>query len=170
MTAVNPGGVAGPASAAFQMKDLTLDDNAADFSLSLKNSSGVAIDTRTPALYAGDAARMAFWAAEPYQYVVWQAAGPVQSIEALAYYSPNTTSLSIEVSTDDVTWVSVPASDLQVQPLLVGASGDDSEYIYTVDGVQSLLPGAKYVGVVRGANATGTAELGEIRITYTPAA
>ena len=35
VTAVNPGGVAGPASAVFQMKDLTLDDNAADFSQTL---------------------------------------------------------------------------------------------------------------------------------------
>ena len=166
--AVNPDGVAGPASAAFQMKDLTLDDNAADFSQTYTHSADLAIDTRTPSLYAGDAARMAFWAAEPYAYVVWQAAGPIQTIEALAYYSPNSDGLQIEVSTDDSTWTSVPASDLQVQQLLVGASNDDTQVIYTIDGVQSLLPGARYVSVSRGANAAGTAELGEIRITYAP--
>jgi hypothetical protein len=170
VTAVNPDGVAGPASAAFQMQDPTLDDNAADFSLSLKHSSGVAIDTRTPALFAGDAARMAFWAAEPYQYVVWQAAGPIQTVEALAYYSPSTVPFQIQLSTDDVTWTSVPAGHLQIQPLTVGASGDQAQFIYTIEGVQTVLPGASYVAVQRAANGTGTAELGEIRINYTPPA
>jgi hypothetical protein len=170
VTAVNPSGVDGPASAAFQMSDLTLDDNAADFTLSLKHSTGVAIDTRTPSQYAGDAGRIAFWAAEPYQYVVWDAAGPIQSVEALAYYSPSTVPFQIQLSTNDVSWVSVPASDLQIQPLPVGASGDQAQFIYTIDGAQTVLPGARYVAVQRSANATGTAELGEMRITYSPPA
>jgi hypothetical protein len=50
----------------------------------------------------------------------------------------------------------------------VGASSDDTEVIYTIEGVQSLLPGARYVSVLRGANSAGTAELGEIRINYAP--
>jgi hypothetical protein len=168
VTAVNQDGVDGPASAAFQLKNLTLDDNAADFSQTYTHSSDLAIDTATPSLYAGDAARMAFWSAEPYAYGVWQAPGPIQTVEALAYYSPNADNLLIQVSTDDSTWVNVPASDLQIQPLLVGASNDEAPVIYTIDGVQSLLPGARYVSVSRGANAAGTAELGELRITYAP--
>jgi mannan endo-1,4-beta-mannosidase len=168
VTAVSPGGASGPASAAFQMKDLTLDDNAANFSLTHTHASDVTIDTSTPSLYAGDVARMAFGPADPYAYVVWQAAGPIQTIEALAYYSPNTNGLTIQVSADDATWVSVPASDVQVQPLLVGASNNATQVIFTIDGVQSLLPGARYVSVLRGANSAGTAELGEIRVTYAP--
>jgi mannan endo-1,4-beta-mannosidase len=170
VTAVNSDGVAGPASPAFQMQDLTLDDNAADFSLSLNHTSGVAIDTRTPDLYAGDAARMAFWAAEPAQSVVWQAAGPIQTVEALAYYSPQTGYFQIQLSTDGVNWTSVPAGNLQIQRLPVGASGDQAQFIYTIEGAQSVLPGARYVAVQRAANAPGTAELGEIRITYSPPA
>ena len=169
VTAVNPDGVSGPASAAFQMKNLTLDDNAADFSQTHTHASAVTIDTSTPSLFAGDVARMAFGASDPYAYLVWQAAGPVQTVEALAYYSPNADGLTIQLSTDDSTWVNVPASDVQVQPLLVGASSDPKQVIYTIDGVQSLLPGARYVSVLRGANSAGTAELGEIRITYAPA-
>jgi hypothetical protein len=165
---VNSGGVAGPDSAAFQMQDLTLDDNAADFSLTYTHSADVTIDTASPALYAGDTARMAFLPGEAYAYVVWQAAGPISTIEALAYNNPNSDALTIQVSADDATWVNVPASDVQVQPLLVGASSDDTEVIYTIEGVQSLLPGARYVSVLRGANSAGTAELGEIRINYAP--
>jgi hypothetical protein len=170
VTGVNPDGVDGPASAAFQLKDLTLDDNAADFSLTYTHSADLAIDTASPSLYAGDAARMAFWASEPYAYAVWQAAGPIQAVEALTYNSPNSDALTIQVSTDDSTWVNVPASDLQTQPLQVGASNDNAPIIYTIDGVQSLLPGARYVSVSRGANAAGTVELGELRITYAPPA
>jgi hypothetical protein len=170
VTAVNPGGVSGSASAAFQMKNLTLDDNAADFSQTYSHASDVTIDTSTPPLFAGDVARMAFLPAEPYAYAVWQAPGPIQTVEALAYYSKNADGLTIQVSTDDATWVNVPASDMQIQPLLVGASDDDSQSIYTINGVQSLLPGARYVSVLRGANSAGTAELGELRITYAPPA
>ncbi len=170
VTAVNPDGVAGPPSAAFQMQDPTLDDNAADFSLSLKHSDGVAIDDRTPSEYGGDAARMAFWAAEPYAYVEWETAGPIQGVEALAYYSSLTEPFQFLVSANDVTWTIVPASDLQVQPLPVGTSNDQAQFIYTIDGVQKLLPGARYVVVQRSGNAPGTAELGEIRISYAPPA
>ena len=135
-----------------------------------QHSAGVAIDTRTPPLYAGDAARMAFWAAEPFQYVVWQAAGPIQTVGGNRMYSPGTVPFQIQLSTDDVSWTSVPAGHLQIQPLTVGASGDPAQFIYTIDGVQTVLPGARYVAVQRTANATGTAELGEIRITYSPPA
>jgi len=126
VTAVNPAGVSGPASAAFQMKNLTLDDNAADFSQTHTHAAAVTIDTSTPSLFAGDVARMAFGPSNPYAYVVWQAAGPVQTVEALAYYSPNADGLTIQLSTDDSTWVNVPASDVQVQPLLVGRAATPS--------------------------------------------
>jgi mannan endo-1,4-beta-mannosidase len=168
VTGVNPAGVAGAPSAAVQMKDLTLDDNAADFSLSYKHSFGVAIDTRTPSLYDGDGARIAFWAGEPSAYVVWQAAGPVQAVEALAYDSPSAEPLQFLVSADGLNWISVPASMVQAQPLLVGTSNDEAQFIYTIDGVQGLLPGARYVSAQRSWDAAGTAELGELRITYAP--
>jgi mannan endo-1,4-beta-mannosidase len=166
---VSPGGTDGPASAAFQMKDLTLDDNAADFSQTYTHASDVTIDTSTPSLFAGDAARMEFGPNDPYAYVVWQAPGAIATIEALAYYSTGADGLTIQVSTDDSTWVNVPTSDVQIQPLLVGASNDQAQDIYTIDNVQSVLPGARYVSVLRGANSAGTAELGEIRITSAPA-
>jgi len=168
VTGVNPAGVAGPASAAVQMKDLTLDDNAANFSLSYKRSLGVAIDTRTPSLYDGDGARIAFWAAEPLAYAVWQAAGPIQTVEALAYYSSNTEPLQFLISADGLNWTSVPDSNVQAQPLLVGTRNDETQWIYTIDGVQNLLPGARYLTVQRSWGAAGTAELGELRMTYAP--
>jgi ABC-type transporter Mla maintaining outer membrane lipid asymmetry permease subunit MlaE len=43
-----------------------------------------------------------------------------------------------------------------------------AQFIYTIDGVQQLLPGARYVAVAQSANMAGTAELGEMRITYAP--
>jgi mannan endo-1,4-beta-mannosidase len=169
VTAVSPGGASGSPSAVFQMKDVTLDDNAADFSQTYSHTSGVAIDNRTPALYAGDGARMAFWAAEPYQYVVWQAGGPIQAAEALTYASTPVESFSFEVSTNNDSWTTVPSSDLQVQEVMAGADNDMTEYVYTIDGLQTLLPGARYVAIERSANTAGTAELGEMRVTYVPA-
>jgi hypothetical protein len=169
VTAVNAGGVDGAPSAVFQMKDLTIDDNAANFSLTYSHTTGVAIDTRTPALYNGDAARMAFWAAEPYQQIAWQAAGPVQAIEAITYDGSPSDSFQFQVSTDGVNWTEVPLTDMQIQDQTVGANNDMAQFIYTIDGVQQLLPGARYVAVAQSANMAGTAELGEMRITYAPA-
>jgi hypothetical protein len=88
-------------------------------------------------------------------------------MEAVVFYSGLPPTFQIQLSTDDQTWVNVPTSDLQAQELTVGAN-DQAEYIYTIDGVQSVLPGAKYVALQRSANAVGTAELGEMRITYAP--
>ena len=74
----------------------------------------------------------------------------------------------IQISANDQTWTSVPVG----RPAGPGADGggevDQAQFIYTIDGVQSLLPGARYVAVQRSANSTGTAELGEMRITYAP--
>ena len=168
VTAVNTRGVDGAPSAVFQMKDLTIDDNAADFSLTYSHTTGVAIDTRTPALYDGDAARMAFWAAAPYQQIAWQAAGPVQAVEAITYDGSPSDSFQFQVSTDGVNWTEVPLADMQIQDQTVGANNDMAQFIYTIDGVQQLLPGARYVAVAQSANMAGTAELGEMRITYAP--
>ena len=134
-------GSTGPASAAFQMKDLTLDDNAANFSLSYQHSSDVAIDTRTPSLYAGDAARMAFWAAEPYAYVVWQAAGPIQTVEALAYYSPPNDELPVPALHGrlDLDSACRPAT-CRSSSFRWGRATTLRRYIYTIDGVQSCCP------------------------------
>jgi hypothetical protein len=169
VTAVNPGGVDGPPSAVFQLKDLTLDDNASNFSLTYSHTAGVAIDTRTPALYGGDSARIAFWAGQPYQFIAWHPAGAVQAVEALTYDSTPSDSFQFEVSTDGVNWTEVPVSDMQIQNQTVGANNDESQFMYTIDGVQQLLPGARYVAVALSANTPGTAELGEMRITYAPA-
>jgi hypothetical protein len=167
VAAENASGVAGPASAVYQMKNLTLDDSAADFSQTFYHTSGIAVDTRTPDVYDGYASRIAYWSPEPYAYTVWQAPGLMQSMEAVVFYSGLPPTFQIQLSTDDQTWVNVPTSDLQAQELTVGAN-DQAEYIYTIDGVQSVLPGAKYVALQRSANAVGTAELGEMRITYAP--
>jgi mannan endo-1,4-beta-mannosidase len=170
VTALNPAGIAGQSSAAFQMTDLTLDDNAADFSLTYSHASVVAIDTRTPSLYNGDGARMAFWAAAPSAYVVWQAPGAVQTIEGLAYYSNSTTGwLQFGISANGQDWTDVPAVNMQLDEQTVNNAGSDQiSYIYTIDNVQKLLAGARYVSVQRGQDALGTAELGEIRITSAP--
>ena len=167
VTAVNSAGVGGSASAAYQMNNLTLDDNAADFSKTIYNTTGVDVDTRTPAVYDGYASRIAYWSPEPYAYIVWQAPGLIQAMEAVVFYSGLPSTFQIQLSTDNHTWSNVPASDLQAQELTVGAN-DQAEYIYTIDKVQSLVPGAKYVALQRSANAIGTAELGEMRITYAP--
>jgi mannan endo-1,4-beta-mannosidase len=167
VTAVNAGGVHGPASAVYHMNNLTLDDNATDFSQTIYQTAGVAVDTRTPAVYDGYASRIAYWSSEPYAYIVWQAPGLIQAVEAVAFYTDLPPTFQIQISTDDYTWVNVPTSDLQAQEVTVGAN-DQAEYIYTIDGVQSLVPGAKYVALQRSANAVGTAELGEMRITYAP--
>ena len=169
VTAVSPGGAAGSPSAVFQMKDLTLDDNAANFSQTFSHTAGVAVDTRTPALYDGYPSRIAYWSGEPYAYIVWQTPGLIQSMEAVAFYSTLPPTFQIQISTNDQTWTTVPASDLQSQELTVGAN-DQAEFIYTIDGVQSLVPGARYVALQRSANSLGTAELGEMRITYAPPA
>jgi hypothetical protein len=167
VTAVNAGAVYGPASAVYQMNNLTLDDNATDFSQTLSQTAGVAVDTRTPAVYNGYSSRIAYWSAEPYAYIVWQAPGLIQAVEAVAFYSTLPPTFQIQISTDNQTWTSVPVADLQAQELTV-AAGNQAEFIYTIDGVQSLLPGAKYVALQRSANSAGTAELGEMRITYAP--
>jgi len=169
VTAVNPDGVAGPNSAVFRMRGPTLDDNAASFSRTRSHSPGVSIDTSTPSEYAGDPARMGFWAAEPTQEVVWQAPGPVQVVEALAYYDSSLTGrFRFLLSADGSQWTSVPPADVQADELVVGGSVDRVRYIYTIDEAQRLLSGARYVMVQRGANSDGTAELGEMRITYFP--
>jgi len=167
VTAVNAGGVDGPASAVYQMNTLTLDDNAVGFSHTINQTGGVAIATSTPAVFGGYTSRINYSAGEPYAYIVWSAPGLIQSVEAVAFYSVLPASFQIQVSTDGQNWVNVPAGDLQAQELTVGA-GDQSEYIYTIDGLQSLVPGAKYVALQRSSDSAGTAELGEMRITYAP--
>ena len=63
-------------------------------------------------------------------------------------------------------WVSVPASDVQLNQVAGTSQLDYVCYIYTIDGVQRILNGANYVVVQRHANSSGVAELGEMRITY----
>ena len=170
VTALNPDGLAGPSSAVFQMRDLTLDDNGSGFSLADSHSAGLGIDTRTPSWSAGDRSRIGCWAAEPTQDVVWRTAGPVQVAEALAYYdSPRTGRFRFLISADGRRWASVPVVDVQADELMVGAGIDRFRFIYTIDEVQRLLPDARYVMVQRGGNADGTAEIGEVRLTYGPA-
>jgi hypothetical protein len=167
VTAVNPGAVDGPPSAVFQMKDLTLDDNMAGFSRTFYQTAGVAVDTRTSAVYDGYPSRIAYWSGEPYAYIVWQAPGLIQAMEAVVFYSTLPPTFQIQISTNDQTWTTVPVGDLQAQELTVGAN-DQAEFIYTMEGVQSLVPGAKYVALQRSADSLGTAELGEMRVTYAP--
>jgi mannan endo-1,4-beta-mannosidase len=169
VTAVNPAGVAGRNSAVFRMQDLTLDDNAANLSLAYSHSPSVAVDTRARSWYSGDGARIAFWGVVPTAYVAWRAGGPVQVVEALAYYdSLSTGRFRFLLSANGVRWISVPPTDVQADQLMVGMSIDRVRYLYTIDDVQQLLPGARYVMMQRGGDADGTAEVGEVRLTYGP--
>jgi len=167
VTALSQAGVAGQGSAVFRMQDETLDDNAANFSLAYSHTSGVSIDYRTPPEYNGDGARMAFWAGEPTTDVVWRVPAAARAFEAVVYYgSAATGRVRFLLSADGSQWTSVPATDVQAAEQFVGAGVDRARYIYTIDNVQGLRSGARYVMVQRGVQASGTAEVGEVRITY----
>jgi hypothetical protein len=139
VTAKNPARVAGPPSAPYQVSDLTLDENRADL---FNSVTGL-------------------------QWSQFQVPADAATVEALVYYSAEPVArIRFQLSADGRVFVGVPAADVQATQLEVPSSASWVRYIYSIDDVQSLLSGAQYVRVVRNVTATGSAKLGEIRITY----
>jgi hypothetical protein len=139
VTARNPALVSGPPSAAYQMANLTRDVNCDD-------------------LFNGVTGRP--WR----QFAV---PGNVATVEALVYYSTESAGrIRFQLSANGRDWAGVPAVAVQATQLEVPSPASWVRYIYSIDDVQSLLNGARYVRVVRDRTEPGAAKLGEIRITY----
>jgi hypothetical protein len=166
VTAVNAGGVPGAASAPFQVTDATLDDNLSSFAATDSRSPGVGIDHGNAWQFGGDPSRAAF-PAQGEMTAAWGVPGGIDTAEAIAYYgSINDMHFTFQVSDNDTTWQGLPAST--VQAIQIGGSkrGDRIAFIYTLDDVQRILPGADHVRIVRHDGGRQAAEIGEVRITY----
>jgi Cellulase (glycosyl hydrolase family 5) len=166
VTAVNAGGARGAASAPFRVTDKTLDDNLNSFSVSESHSPGVGIDRSNAWQFGGDPSRAAF-PPQRETTAAWGVPGDIDTVEALAYYgSINDMHFTFQVSNNNRTWQGVPTSN--VQAIQIGGSelGDRIAFLYTLENVQWVLPGANYVRIVRHAEGRQVAEIGEVRITY----
>jgi mannan endo-1,4-beta-mannosidase len=171
VTAVNPAGVAGPASPVFQVRDQTLDDTLNDFVHTYQHSAGVSIDTSSPQLFGGDPARAEGLTGTRTDYITWQVRG-LRSFEAVGYWKASALTgtpaprFLFLLSRDGTDWTAVPAADVQLSGGAATAARDRVPYIYTIDDIQHVLPGASYIKVQWDSNAPGAAELGEARITF----
>jgi hypothetical protein len=166
VTAVNASGAPGPASAAFRVTDRTLDDNLRSFALSASHTPGVGLDRSNAGHFGGDTTRAAFPAGSE-TTAAWQVPGDIDTFETIAYYgSINDMHFTFQVSDNDRTWQGLPTST--VQAIQIGGSkpGDRIAFIYTVDNVQRILPGADHVRIVRHDGGRQAAEIAEVRITY----
>jgi hypothetical protein len=166
VTAVNAAGTPGAASAPFRVTDKTLDDNLNSFSVSESHAQGVGIDRSNARQFGGDPSRAAF-PGQGEMTAAWRVPGDIDTVEAIAYYgSINDMHFTFQVSGNNRTWQGVPTSN--VQAIQIGGSepGDRIAFIYTIDNVQRVLPGANYVRIVRHAGGGQVAEIGEVRITY----
>jgi hypothetical protein len=164
--AVNASGARGPASAPFRVTDTTLDDNLRSFALSASHTPGVGLDRSNARQFGGDTSRAAF-PAESETTAAWQVPGDIDTFETIAYYgSINDMHFTFQVSDNDRTWQGLPTS--AVQAIQIGGSkpGDRIAFIYTVDNVQRILPGADHVRIVRHDGGSQAAEIAEVRITY----
>jgi Cellulase (glycosyl hydrolase family 5) len=166
VTAVNASGTRGTPSAPFQVTDKTLDDNLGSFSASVSRAPGVGIDRGNARQFGGDPARAAF-PPRGETTAAWGVPGDVDTVEAIAYYSSiNDMHFTFQVSDDNRAWQGVPASNAQATQIGGSERGDRIAFIYTLDNVQQILPGAKYVRIVHHAGGRRVAEIGEVRITY----
>ena len=166
VTAVNAGGARGPASVPFHVTDETLDDNLNSFGVCEIHVPGVGIDRSNARQFGGDPSRAAFPPGGE-TTAAWRVPGEIDTVETVAYYGGiNDMHFTFQVSDNDRTWQGLPAST--VQAIQVGGSkrGDRIAFIYTLDNVQRILPGADHVRIVRHAGGTQAAEIGEVRITY----
>ncbi len=166
VTAVSAGGARGPASAPFRVTDKTLDDNLNSFALSESHAAGVGIDRSNAGKFGGDPSRTAFPAGSE-TTAAWTVPGDIDTFETVAYYgSINDMHFTFQVSDNDGTWQGLPAST--VQAIQIGGSkrGDRIAFIYTLDNVQRIFPGADHVRIVRHDGGKQAAEIGEVRITY----
>jgi hypothetical protein len=191
VTAVNPDGVSGKWSAPFQLTTRTMDDNMASFSQSYSHSPDLTIDTSNPALFAGDPTRALSPTGTQADNITWREPA-LRSFEALGYYEnttadtpsqdvaqvgsaitglegvaqPTTLHFDFLLSRNGSNWMLVPAADVQVNWGASAAAGDWTPYIYTIDNIQRILPGAQYVQAQWDSNEPDIAELGEVRITH----
>jgi hypothetical protein len=166
VTAVNAGGASGAASAPFHVTDRALDDNLDSFSASQSHDQGVGIDRSNAWQFGGDPSRAAF-PGQGELTAAWGVPGVIDTVEAIAYYgSINDMHFTFQVSDNNRTWQGVPTSAAQAIQLGGSELGDRIAFIYTIDNVQRILPGANYVRIVRHAGGGQVAEIGEVRITY----
>jgi hypothetical protein len=166
VTAVNAGGAQGEASAPFRVTDETLDDNLNSFSDSQSHTPGVGIDQGSAWQFGGDPSRAAF-PGQGEMTAAWGVPGDIDTFETIAYYgSINDMHFTFQVSNNNRTWQGVPTSNVQAIQLGGAERGDRIAFIYTIDNVQRILPGASYVRIVRHDGGGQVAEIGEVRITY----
>lgn len=166
VTAVNAAGTPGAASAPFRVTDKTLDDNLNSFSVSERHTQGVGIDRSNAWQFGGDPSRAAF-PGQGEMTAAWGVPGDIDTVEAIAYYgSINDMHFTFQVSDNNRTWQGVPTSNTQAIQIGGSEPGDRIAFIYTIDNVQRVLPGASYVRIVRHAGGGQVAEIGEVRITY----
>jgi hypothetical protein len=166
VTAVNADGAPGAASAPFHVTDKTLDDNLDSFSAWESHAPGVGIDRSNAWQFGGDPSRAAF-PAQGEKTAAWGVPGDIDTVEVIAYYgSINDMHFTFQVSNNNRTWQGVPTANAQAIQLGGSERGDRIAFIYTIDNVQRILPGANYVRIVRHAGGGQVAEIGEVRITY----
>jgi mannan endo-1,4-beta-mannosidase len=175
VTAVNPDGAAGPASPVVQLRYRTVDDTLNDFTHTYRHSAGVTIDTASPWLFGGDPSRAVGLTGTQADYIVWHVP-TLRSFEAVGYCQipaseggeggQATGHFLFLLAIGNSGWVRVPAADVQLDDGAVTAARDWVPYIYTIDDIQEILPGASYVQVRWDGDAPDAAELGEARITY----
>jgi hypothetical protein len=169
VTALNPAGIAGQASIPFQVVARTFDDNLATFAGTVTHTPGVGLDNSGPWQYGNDASRLAFPAEAANQFASWQVPGPIETFEAIAYYSAkDIMHFTFQVSSDNRTWTAVPASNIQANQIAGTNPADQISYVYTADNVQRILSGARYFRIIRQGSSLGMAETGEVRLTYLP--
>jgi mannan endo-1,4-beta-mannosidase len=166
VTAVNAGGARGPASAPFHVTDETQDDNLDNLAAGEIHAPGVGIDRSDARQFGGDPSRAAFPPGSE-TTAVWRVPGEIDTVEAIAYYgSINDMHFTFQVSDNDRTWQGLPTSAVQAIQIGGAKRGDRIAFIYTLDNVQRILPGADHVRIVRHDGGTQAAEIGEVRITY----
>jgi hypothetical protein len=166
VTAANAGGAWGTASMPFRVTDETLDDNLNSFSVSASHTPGVGIDGSNAWQFGGDPSRAAFPPGNE-RMAAWRAPGDIDTAEIIAYYgSTSDARFTFEVSDNGRTWHEVPPPTVQAIQLGGAELGDRITFIYTLDNVQRILPGADRVRIVRHGGGTRVAEIGEVRITY----
>ena len=171
VTALNPAGIAGPASTPFQVLAKTFDDNLSTFAGTVTRTPGVGLIKSDPWQYGNDASRLAFPAEGANQLASWGVPGPIETFEAIAYYSAkDVTRFTFQVSADDRAWSAVPAPDIQANQIAGTNPADQITYIYTADDVQLILKNARYFRIIGqgGGSPRGIAEVGEVRLTYLP--
>ena len=116
--------------------------------------------------FGGDPSRAAFPPGSE-TTAAWRVPGDIDTVETIAYYgSINDMHFTFQVSDNGRTWQGLPTSTVQAIELGGSKRGDRIAFIYTIDNVQRILPGANYVRIVRHAGGGQVAEIGEVRITY----